>query len=70
MVRRVERHPVVRHLVRDVTFGVIPDAVNDIAFHNAHLNIDEVVHAVQDTSTLSIINLIVKTMLVPLTKIG
>ena len=65
MMRRVERNPIIRHVVRDTTVG----AVNDILFHHAPLNVDEMVHALQDTSTISIINVAVKlAMLAPLTR--
>lgn len=59
-VRKVSKHPIVRngallkkHVVRGATLGLVPDAVNDVAFHHAHLNLDEIVHIVQDTTTIS-----------------
>ena len=67
-VRRVARHPVIRrslrsgalvqkHVIRNATLGLVPDAVNDVAFHHAHLDLSEVVHVVQDTATISTMTL-------------
>jgi len=56
MMRRVERNPIVRHVVRDTTIS----AVNDILFHHAPITVDEMVHVFQDTSTISIINVAVR----------
>lgn len=75
MIRRVSRHPIVRqtfrsgsriqkHVVRGATLGLVPDAVNDIAFHHAQLNVMEVVHVFQDTIAISTMNTILATMLV------
>jgi len=66
-IRRIERHPVVqrtlrsgvllrKHVVRGATLSLVPDAVNDIAFHHAQLNVGEVFHVVQDTAVISTIN--------------
>jgi len=75
VMRRVSRHPVVqqtirsgsriqKHVVRGATLGLVPDAVNDIAFHHAQLNVAEVVHVFQDTITISTMNIVLATMLV------
>jgi hypothetical protein len=64
VVRRVVRHPLTqrtlrsgtllrKHVVRGATLGLVPDAVNDVAFHHAQLNLDEIFHVVQDTATIS-----------------
>jgi hypothetical protein len=74
-LRRVERHPVVqrtlrsgvllrKHVVRGATLSLVPDAVNDVAFHHAQLNISEVVHVFQDTIAISTMNTVLATMLV------
>jgi hypothetical protein len=74
VMRRVSRHPVFRqtirtgsriqkHVVRGATLGLVPDAVNDIAFHHAQLNISEVVHVFQDTIAISTMNIVLATML-------
>jgi len=74
-MRRVSRHPIVRqtirsgsriqkHVVRGATLGLVPDAVNDIAFHHAQLNMAEVVHVFQDTIAISTMNMVLATMLV------
>ena len=71
---RMSRHPIVRqtfrsgsriqkHVVRGATLGLVPDAVNDIAFHHAQLNMTEVVHVVQDTVAISTMNMVLATML-------
>jgi len=75
VLRRVSRHPIVRqtirsgsriqkHVVRGATLGLVPDAVNDIAFHHAQLNMNEVVHVFQDTIAISTMNTVLATMLV------
>ena len=75
VIRRVSRHPIVRqtirsgsriqkHVVRSATLSLVPDAVNDIAFHHAQLNITEVVHVFQDTIAISTMNMVLATMLV------
>ena len=68
-VRRVVRHPVVqrslrsgalmqKHVIRNATLGLVPDAVNDVAFHHAHIDLLEVLHVVQDTATISTMTLV------------
>lgn len=63
-VRRVQRHPITKrtirsttllkkHMVRGVTLSLVPDAVNDFAFHHAQANIDEIIHILQDQVTIS-----------------
>lgn len=75
VIRRVSRHPVVqqtirsgsriqKHVVRGATLSLVPDAVNDIAFHHAQLNVAEVVHVFQDTITISTMNIVLATILV------
>jgi len=73
--RRVGRHPLVqrtirsgsriqKHVVRGATLSLVPDAVNDIAFHHAQLNLTEVVHVFQDTLAISTMNMVLAMMLV------
>ena len=68
-VRRVVRHPVVqqsmrsgarlqKHVIRNATLGLVPDAVNDVAFHHAHLDLLEVLHVFQDTASISTMTLV------------
>jgi hypothetical protein len=75
VMRRVSRHPVVqqtirsgsriqKHVVRGATLGLVPDAVNDIAFHHAQFNVAEVVHVFQDTLAISTMNTVLATILV------
>lgn len=75
IMRRASRHPVVqltlrtgsriqKHAVRSATLSLVPDAVNDIAFHHAQLNINEVVHVFQDTIAISSMNMALAMMLV------
>jgi hypothetical protein len=52
--RRVGRHPITRRVVRGAQFGVVPGALNDVAFHHATLSMSEIAHAVQDTATISL----------------
>ena len=62
-IRRVQRHPVAqrtirsgtlikRHVVRGATLGLIPDALNDLAFHHAQVNMDEAIHIVIDQAAI------------------
>lgn len=66
-VRRAARHPVVtrtlrsenllrRHLVRGATLGLVPNTINDVAFHHAQMNLGEIIHVTQDTVTISTID--------------
>jgi len=75
VLRRVSRHPIVqqtfrsgsriqKHVVRGATLGLVPDAVNDIAFHHAQLNMTEVIHVFQDTIVISSMNMVLAMMLV------
>ena len=63
-IRRVQRHPVAqrtirsgtlikKHVVRAATLGLVPDALNDFAFHHAQVNVDEAIHLVIDQATIS-----------------
>ena len=63
-VRRVQRHPITqktfrsgnlikKHVVRGATLGLIPDALNDFAFHHAPVTVNEAVHILQDQVTIS-----------------
>jgi hypothetical protein len=63
-VRRVQRHPITqrtirsgnlikKHVVRGATLGLIPDALNDFAFHHAPVTVDEAVHILQDQVAIS-----------------
>jgi len=63
-IRRVQRHPVTqrtirsstlikKHVVRGATLGLVPDALNDFAFHHAQVNVDEAIHLVIDQATIS-----------------
>lgn len=63
-IRRVQRHPVTqrtirsstlikKHVVRGATLGLVPDALNDFAFHHAQVNVDEAIHLVLDQATIS-----------------
>jgi hypothetical protein len=49
-------------VVRGATLSLVPDAVNDVAFHHAQMNISEVVHVFQDTAVISTINALVALM--------
>lgn len=68
-VRRVVRHPVVqrslrsgalmqKHVIRNATLGLVPDAVNDVAFHHAHMDLYEVLHVFQDTASISTMTMV------------
>jgi hypothetical protein len=68
-VRRVTRHPVIqrsmrsgtlvqKHVIRNATLGIVPDAVNDVAFHHAHIDFNEIIHVFQDTASISTMTLV------------
>jgi len=63
-MRRVQRHPITqrtfrsgnlikKHVVRGATLGLIPDALNDFAFHHAPVTVNEAVHILQDQVAIS-----------------
>jgi hypothetical protein len=63
-VRRVQRHPITqktirsgnlikKHVVRGATLGLIPDALNDFAFHHAPVTVTEAIHILQDQVAIS-----------------
>jgi hypothetical protein len=69
-VRRVGRHPVIqrsmrsgnllkKHVVRATTLSMIPSTVNDVVFHHAQFNVQEVVHTATDSLTIGTMNAIV-----------
>ena len=62
-VRTVAKHPAIRssvllrkHVIRGATLGLVPDALNDLAFHHAQLSVDEVIHVLQDQAMLTSIS--------------
>jgi len=69
-VRRASKHPLVsrtlrsgalirKHAIRATTLSLVPDTINDVVFHHAQLNIQEVVHATQDCVTIGTMNTVV-----------
>ena len=63
-VRRFQRHPITKrtfrtgtllqkHVIRGATLGMVPSTVNDMVFHHAQLNVDELIHVVQDQASIS-----------------
>lgn len=66
-IRRVSRHPLTRktirsgtllrkHMVRGATLSLLPTTVNDVAFHHASLNVNEILHVTQDTVVVAGLN--------------
>lgn len=66
-VRRFQRHPITKrtfrtgsllqkHVIRSATLGMVPSTVNDMVFHHAQLNVDELIHIVQDQASISSIS--------------
>lgn len=62
--RRVARHPIARTAIRSGEFiqkrairgaalGIVPAAVNDVAFHHAQICVDEFIHVMQDTAAVT-----------------
>jgi hypothetical protein len=75
VVRRVVRHPLTqrtfrtgvllrKHVVRGATLGLVPDAVNDVAFHHAQMNLEEIIHVVQDTAAISSMSAVLAAIMV------
>lgn len=69
-VRRAGRHPVIqrsvrsgallrKHVVRATTLSMIPSTVNDVVFHHAQLDLNEVVHSATDSVTIGTMNALV-----------
>lgn len=74
-VRRVVRHPIAqrtfrsgallrKHVVRGATLGLVPDTLNDMAFHHAQLNVNEIIHVFQDTATISMMTAMLAALMV------
>lgn len=42
-----------KHVIRGATLSLVPDALNDVAFHHAHVDLNEVIHVFQDTATIT-----------------
>jgi len=42
-----------KHVVRGATLGLLPDALNDFAFHHAPLTVNEAIHILQDQVAIS-----------------
>lgn len=68
-VRRVARHPIVhksirsgtlihKRIIRSATLGLVPDGVNDVAFHHAHIDFFEIIHVLQDATTIGTLSLV------------
>ena len=45
-----------KHAIRGITFGIVPSTINDVAFHHAQLNVNELLHVTSDTVTMTGIN--------------
>lgn len=45
-----------RHVVRGAAISLVPSAINDVAFHHAQLNVNEIIHVTQDTITITTLN--------------
>ena len=73
VIRRLGRHPIIRstarfqkHVVRGATFSVVPDVVNDLTFHHAQFNMNEIVHVLQDVTAVSTMNLMLAMLMLGL----
>ena len=53
-----------KHFVRGAVLGVVPSTINDVAFHHAALNVQEVIHVTVDTVTVSSINAVANILIV------
>jgi ribosomal protein L31E len=80
-IRRVQRHPVSRrairsgtlirkHVVRGATLGLVPDALNDFAFHHAQVTVDEAIHLVLDQAAISSLTAVLAIALTMASQLG
>ena len=80
-IRRVQRHPVAqrtirsgtlikKHVVRGATLGLVPDALNDFAFHHAQVNVDEAIHLVIDQATISSLTAVIAIAMTVASQLG
>ena len=53
-----------KHMIRGAAFGIFPSTVNDMAFHHATLNMNELIHITVDTMTVTSINTVANILLV------
>lgn len=53
-----------KHAIRGAAFGIFPSTLNDVAFHHATLNMNELIHVTVDTVTLSSINTVANILIV------
>ena len=61
VLRKVQRHPMTRHIskhvIRGTAAGIVPNTMNDIVFHHAPINLEEILHVSQDAFAVSIMSL-------------
>ena len=66
-LRRVQRHPVARkiekHVVHGTAISLVPNALNEVLIHHAHLDLNEIVHVTQDTLSVQVLNLAINLLL-------
>jgi hypothetical protein len=66
-VRRAGRHPVIqrsvrsgvllrKHVIRATTLSMVPSTVNDVVFHHAHLDLNEMIHTASDSVSIGTLN--------------
>jgi predicted ATP-grasp superfamily ATP-dependent carboligase len=64
-VRRFGRNTqkIQKHFVRGAAFSVVPDILNDVAFHHTNVDVHEIARVVQDISTVSALNIAIASLL-------
>ena len=62
-VKKVTKRPravLVPIVIKTAAYSVVPATVNDVMFHHAKIDIDEVVHSVQDSVVLGAMGACIK----------
>jgi len=52
-----------KHFVRGAAFSLVPDILNDVAFHHTSVDVHEIARVVQDVSTVSAMNIAIASLL-------
>jgi hypothetical protein len=47
-----------KRIIKSATLGLVPDGVNDVAFHHAHIDFFEIIHVLQDATAIGALTLV------------
>lgn len=56
-IRRFQRHPITKSVVRDTAVGIVPTAVSDVVFHHAT---PDLVRTAQDSLVINTMIVLIK----------